>query len=230
MLHLFSFFVLLLTVQRFSDTKKSCNYAWKQALSFSNTFNIYIFWEGHKMKCGTDNIFYRVFLATLSPLLDCIASVMRLFSSVSALHTHQDQRFCSDIWAFVPVLMWLQMKWRMRQEKTEVLDGHPSILRNLQWASLWVAVVFVSLLGWLDTAYMVTGCLPLIFPSPNPTLLLFSISSYLLNSLNTPIPSLSPPLQVFLSSSSLSLSRWFAFPDPPPCTLVAKLTEAVCWR
>ncbi len=72
----------------------------------------------------------------------------------------------------------------------------------------------MSLLGWLDTAFMVTGCLPLIFPSPNPALLLFSISSYLLNSLNTPIPSLSPPLQVFLSSSSLSLSRWFAFPDP----------------
>ncbi len=85
--------------------------------------------------------------------------------------------------------------------------------------------------SWLlDIAYMVTGCLPLIFPSPNPALLLFSTSSYLLNSLNTPIPSLSPPLQVFLSSSSLSLFHWFTFPDPPPCTLVAKPTEAVCWR
>lgn len=147
-----------------------------------------------------------LFSLSFSPLLDCIACVMRLFRSISALHTHQNQHFCSDIWAFVPVLMWLQMKWRMRREETEVLYGHPSIPRNLQWASLWAAIFFVSLLGWLDTAYMVTGCLPLIFPSPSPALLLFSISSYLLNSLNTPFPSLSPPLQVFLSSSSLSLS------------------------
>lgn len=147
LLHLFSFFVLLLTVQWVSDTKNSCYYAWKQALSFSNTFNIYIFWERHKMTCGTDLSVKLFFLAALSPLLDCIASIMRLFSSISALHTHQDQHFCSDIWAFVPVLMWLQMKWRMRQEETEVLDGHPSILRNLQWVSLWAAVFFVSLLG-----------------------------------------------------------------------------------
>ncbi len=59
----------------------------------------------------------------------------------------------------------------------------------------------------LDIAYMVTGCLPLIFPSPNPALLLFSTSSYLLNSLNTPHPqSLSSPPSLFVLIFSFSLS------------------------
>lgn len=108
---------------------------------------------------------------------------------------------------------WCGCRWndRRRQVETEVLYGHPAILRNLQWASLWAAGFFVSLLGWLDAAYMVTGCLPLIFPSPNPALLLFLISCYLLNSLNTPfLHSLSSPPSLFVLIFSLSLCfSWF---------------------
>lgn len=148
-------------------------------------------------------------MATFSPVLDYTASIMHL-SVPSLCFTHII--LCISAQIYVPVLMWLQMKWQRRQVETEVLYGHPAILRNLQWASLWAASFFVSLLGWLDAAYMVTGCLSLIFPSPNHALLLFSISCYLLNSLNTPfLHSLSSPPCLFVLIFSLSLCfSWFS--------------------
>lgn len=104
----------------------------------------------------------------------------------------------------------MRLPMKCVDKRWQGFSGHPE---KLQWASRRAARFFSR----LDIARVVTGRLPLTFPVAISTPLLFSISSYLLNSRKTSFPVSLLPSKPFCPrflSRSLSLLLWFMFPDP----------------